>query len=110
MEKTPKHYNARSEHCAFARLNSNGKCIAHCIHTNNLSACDCTGTTGKTVDVDFGREVIITPGCKITVLPQRDPSEIRDDTARPTAPNGKAVWGDGTLPSIYKHTTSKGRV
>ena len=41
----------RDEHCAFAHLNANGKCIADCVHNilENYDR-DCIGNTGKTMD------------------------------------------------------------
>lgn len=51
----------RKQHCSFAELNSNGRCIASC-HHNVQSDADCTGTTGKTLDSKNGREVRVTCG------------------------------------------------
>jgi hypothetical protein len=40
----------RSEHCFYAQLNPNGRCIAYC-HYNQGPVCkDCKGNTGKTID------------------------------------------------------------
>lgn len=56
----------RTEHCIFARLNANGKCIAHCFHNfirdheDGTIVQDCTGKTGRTMDTDGGREAQIT--------------------------------------------------
>ena len=48
---------ARSEHCAFKVLNSNGRCIAPCKHADPLEEVDCIGNDGKTLDTEGGREV-----------------------------------------------------
>ena len=46
---------ARTEHCAFAVLNDNGRCIAACCHNDPIDRVDCIGNDGKTMDGD--REV-----------------------------------------------------
>jgi len=41
----------RDNHCMFARLNTNGKCIATCHHNDDAeSDTDCIGRAGKTLD------------------------------------------------------------
>ena len=46
----------KSEHCGYAVLNCNGKCIAIC-HWNVASDEDCIGREGKTMDIEKGREI-----------------------------------------------------
>ena len=40
----------RDEHCAFARLNPAGRCIACCYHNVGPVDEDCIGNKGKTID------------------------------------------------------------
>jgi hypothetical protein len=52
----------REEHCAFKVLNQNGRCIAYCHHNRGPVCKDCTGKTGKTIDLtddDQKREIKI---------------------------------------------------
>ena len=49
----------RDAHCAFARLNGNGKCIAPC-HYGIQSDTDCTGKEGRTLDSPTRLEARIT--------------------------------------------------
>jgi hypothetical protein len=42
----------RYEHCAFARLNPAGRCIAYCQHNRGPVDEDCIGNKGKTIDPD----------------------------------------------------------
>jgi hypothetical protein len=41
----------RDNHCMFARLNTNGKCVAPCHHNADPDVeHDCIGRAGKTLD------------------------------------------------------------
>ena len=40
----------REEHCAFARLNPAGRCIAHCHYNTGPVDEDCIGNKGKTIN------------------------------------------------------------
>jgi hypothetical protein len=40
----------RDEHCAFAQLNQNGRCIAYCHYNRGPVTEDCTGKEGKTME------------------------------------------------------------
>ena len=40
----------REEHCAFARLNPAGRCIAYCHYNQGPVDEDCIGNKGKTVN------------------------------------------------------------
>jgi hypothetical protein len=42
----------RQEHCAFARLNPSGRCIALCHYNTGPVDEDCIGNTGKTINPD----------------------------------------------------------
>jgi len=42
----------RDNHCMFAKLNTNGKCVAPCHHNNTDDDMDCIGRAGKTMDGD----------------------------------------------------------
>ena len=53
----------RDEHCIYAVLNQNGKCIAPCHHNKPDSDVDCIGRTGKTMGGD--REVPIGMNLKL---------------------------------------------
>jgi hypothetical protein len=89
--------NLKDKHCEFKKLNSNGKCIADC-HLNNLfplESCDCIGNTGKTMDVDDSREVVIKPGCKIGILPTNAPEPKPYDHPVPETPKSSTSWGAG---------------
>ena len=39
----------RTEHCAFAVLNTNGRCIAQCKHNDTVEGVDCIGNDGDTL-------------------------------------------------------------
>ena len=57
---------SRHKLCTFAKLNTNGRCIAPCTHNQkNFYVADCMGNTGKTMDSDGGREIMINRGKKI---------------------------------------------
>jgi len=58
----------RFSHCGFKRLNNLGRCIAPCYwnHKHPLGV-DCTGTTGKTMDLEGGREIPLENRCKLEV-------------------------------------------
>lgn len=48
----------RKSHCAVAKLNSSGKCIAPCAWNDIFAYTqDCTGHQGKTTNLEKGREV-----------------------------------------------------
>jgi hypothetical protein len=48
---------ARAEHCAFAKLNTNGRCIAPCVHADAVEEVDCIGNSGKTLATEGGSEI-----------------------------------------------------
>ena len=58
----------RKEHCDFAVLNGQGRCIAACTHNwNTMFEQDCTGNTreGETDMLEAGRECTIAGGKKL---------------------------------------------
>lgn len=53
----------RTKHCAFARLNRAGRCIAPCHYTSDANSnCDCTGNEGATLRHESGYEVNVSAG------------------------------------------------
>ncbi|MBW2646918.1 MAG: hypothetical protein JRE23_12245 [Deltaproteobacteria bacterium] len=56
----------RDNHCSFARLNTNGKCVAPCIHNVDPDVeYDCIGRAGKTLDTKDLAEVKLTSNLKL---------------------------------------------
>jgi hypothetical protein len=56
---------ARTEHCEFKKLNTNGRCIAPCKHANAIEETDCIGNDGKTLATEGGREVHLGLGLRL---------------------------------------------
>jgi hypothetical protein len=78
----------RKKHCAFSKLNSNGRCIASCHLIKNGT--DCIGMTGKTMDSEFRNEVRITGHAAKCIN-------------RSVTDNSGSSWGGGgKVPAIYR--------
>jgi hypothetical protein len=56
---------SRAEHCAFAKLNTNGRCIAPCVHADAVDEVDCIGNRGMTLATECGREIHLARNLKL---------------------------------------------